>query len=156
MARPRKPTELKKLIGTYREDRETNLDPVRLPAVNMPAPPAAIAETMTAGALDVWAMLEPGLSGAGLLTNENMFQLVRYCTLMDEWRTLHQKVDKLANQEGTQWVNQRLMENLKAAKVIHDQLQDIDRAFGIMPLFSDAIKSRDTKEESELDKLMRE
>lgn len=156
MGRNRKPTEVKQLNGTYREDQEVNPDPVQLVPVDLPAPPALIAQDMTDYARAVWAMVEPGLAGAGLLTNENMFQLVRYCRLMDEWRLVHNRIDEITAGAGTPFQNQRLLENIKAGKALHDQIMEIDRTFGITPLFADGIKNRITEQETDLDKLMKE
>jgi phage terminase small subunit len=156
MARPRKPAKVKELNGTLRIDREPIPDPVQLPAIQMPTPPAMLAQDMTDGALAVWAMVEPGLSAAGLVSEANLFQLVRYCRLMDQWRDMQNKIQRIgSNVEGVSaFMNARLVEMMRMGKLLHEQIMEIDRVFGITPLYGDAINSRVKEEKSDLDKLM--
>lgn len=155
MARPRKLKVEKKLSGTYRDDRDPVPDSVSLPAVSMPRPPEEIAKRMGDEALKIWGTIEPVLSAAGIFNRANMFQLVRYCRLLASWNEMQDTIDKIVNRkEGiNDWSTQRLKDYMRTAKQAHDQLQDIDRAFGIMPLFADQVSSRAVEEKDDLDKL---
>jgi phage terminase small subunit len=108
--------------------------------ISLPRPPDAIAEEMTTGALDVWMMVEPALSAANLLTSANLFQLVRYCRLTDELRTLQNKIDTLTHDNMNGFAMRMVQDLTKVRRSTATELMELDRVFGITPLFGDAIR----------------
>lgn len=77
--RPRKPTRLKLLEGTYRPDRAPRNEPMPAPAV--PEPP----EDLDPEARAEWDRIVPHLAALGLLSHLDRAALAAYCQLYARW-----------------------------------------------------------------------
>lgn len=74
MARPRKPTNLKIIQGTYRPDRANPNEPK--PEICSPEAPEFLSEK----ALQEWQRIAPILEGLGLLSQVDKMALAAYCS----------------------------------------------------------------------------
>ena len=73
MARPRKPTHLKKLAGTIRPDRMNPHEPKFEDGVQKCSP------GLSSGAKRTWKEVAPELAALGVLKKVQVHQLVMYC-----------------------------------------------------------------------------
>ena len=88
MARPRKPTQLKKLRGTLRKCR---VNPAEwTPPVGAPEMPA----TFKRDARREWMRVVPMLLGAGLISHYDGSTLEAYCEAYQEWKDAARTIAK--------------------------------------------------------------
>jgi P27 family predicted phage terminase small subunit len=86
MGRPRKPKKLKQAQGTYRKDRDLELDTVEAPAGAPPCPPSLSSE-----AKKVWNEVVPELLAVGTLSKVDGGVLESYCRAFAQARKLDEK-----------------------------------------------------------------
>ncbi len=89
---PKKPTALKLVEGSYREDRVAKDEP--RPRVAIPKPPRHLSPV----ALEEWGRIVQELADNGLMTNLDRAALVNYC---DFWSHYVDASEKLKNQGMT-------------------------------------------------------
>ena len=85
---PKKPTSLKLVEGTYREDRVAKHEP--RPKVAIPKPP----KHLGAIALEEWHRIVQELADNGLMTNLDRAALVLYCEFWEHYVTAAEKMKK--------------------------------------------------------------
>ncbi len=93
-----KPTAVKKLEGTYREDRDNLNTPEFEPFTTAPSCPTYI----TGKARTAWQKHSKLLTDAGVLTPSDLHAMEAYCVTYSQWRDA---VKELAKTNGmVQWV----------------------------------------------------
>lgn len=85
---PKKPTSLKLVEGTYREDRVARDEP--RPRVAIPKPPKHLAGI----ALEEWHRIVQELADNGLMTNLDRAALVLYCDMWAKYIKAEENVKK--------------------------------------------------------------
>jgi len=80
MARPKKPTELKKRQGTYRSSRANKNEPT--PEILIPDPP----DHLEGDSLKEWDRITPILYKNGLISELDTAELAAYCCCFARWR----------------------------------------------------------------------
>ena len=88
--RPRKPTALKRLQGTYRPDRESADEP-------MPSGHADPPDVLTAEALAEWERLAPDLEAIGLLTVADRAVFAVYCQGWADYKKLTEQLNSMVS-----------------------------------------------------------
>lgn len=91
--RPAKPSELKKLQGTYRPDRAPN-EPT--PARGRPSCPAEL----TGAARKEWGRIAKQLDELGLLTQVDRTALAAYCVAYSHWLAANEMLQKPVKEGG--------------------------------------------------------
>lgn len=124
---PKKPTALKLVEGSYREDRVAKNEPK--PRVRIPAPP----KRLKGAALEEWGRITVELYELGLLTNLDRAALVIYCEFWADYETARAKVERMGLTIMTQ--AQNVIENpnysimKRSAEIMHKFLVE----FGMTP-----------------------
>lgn len=80
--RPRKPSEVKRLAGTYRADRTAPNEPKPRITSRTPSPPIKLSPV----AAQEWKRMARELHGLGLLTVVDLTALVAYCETFATWQ----------------------------------------------------------------------
>ena len=88
--RPRKPTALKRLQGTYRPDRESADEPKLEGHADPP-------DVLTAEALAEWERLAPDLEAIGLLTVADRAVFAVYCQAWADYNRLTDQLNSMAS-----------------------------------------------------------
>ena len=88
MGRPTKPTRLKVIQGTYREDRAPENEPQPEKVLKVPRPPTYL----TKYALGLWKDLAGELTAQGMLTIIDMPALEACCEAYGQYRAAHEAV----------------------------------------------------------------
>ena len=87
---PRKPTKIKLLEGTYREDRHGKLEDEPNPETEIPDIP----KTLNGEAKKEWLRITPLLEELGMISKINMSSLANYCKLWGRWLKAEKMIDK--------------------------------------------------------------
>lgn len=124
---PKKPTALKLVEGTYREDRVAKNEP--RPKARVPKPPKHFSPL----ALEEWNRIVQELADNGLMTNLDRAALVAYCEF---WEAYVQAADKLreggmiyVSANGNMCENPYFSIKKRAAELMHKFLVE----FGMTP-----------------------
>ena len=87
---PKTPTALKKLKGTYRADRDSDIGPQLDGGAECP-------DCLSAEARTEWARLAPGLEACGLLTVLDMAVFAGYCQAWADCKRLTEQLNEMAS-----------------------------------------------------------
>lgn len=124
---PKKPTSLKLLTGSYREDRVAKDEPQ--PKKNMPKAPKHFSPL----ALEEWDRIVQELYDLGLMTNLDRAALVAYCEFWEAYVKSAEKLQKMGlvitTQAGNQVENPYFSIKKRAAELMHKFLIE----FGMTP-----------------------
>jgi P27 family predicted phage terminase small subunit len=86
--RPRKPSALKLLQGTFRKDRAPKREPKPPAGDRPPSPPSYLGKVARAE----WARLAKRLHGVGLLTEVDRSKFAMYCQAYARWQEAEQVI----------------------------------------------------------------
>ncbi len=86
--RPKKPTKLHILDGTFRDDRHDGAEPK--PAVGLPVRP----KHLTKHAKEMWTELVKVLGESGVLTKADRNTMALYCEAYSQWRNAKEEIEK--------------------------------------------------------------
>lgn len=111
MARPKKPTNLKILQGTYRKSRANKNEPK--PEIDIPEPPAFLTDR----ALEEWNRVAPELKNLALLSRIDCMALAGYCAAVSRLWLAEERLKT----EGLTVINER-------GKTIKNPLVDVANA----------------------------
>ncbi len=124
---PKKPTPLKLVEGTYREDRIAKHEP--RPKVAIPKPP----KHLNAVALEEWERIVKELADNGLMTNLDRAALVAYCEFWAHYVDASEKLAKkgmvIVTAAGNVVENPHFSIKKRAAELMHKFLIE----FGMTP-----------------------
>jgi len=144
MARPRKPTNLKIMQGTYRKDRANPNEPE--PKICIPDPPGFLTDR----ALEEWHRIAPELETMGLLSQVDSMALAAYCAAVSRlWLAEEQlKVEGLTvtNERGRTIKNPLVDVANAAAK----QISMFASQFGMSPSTRSGVKAQLPEKENPL------
>lgn len=87
--RPRKPTHLKLLEGTFRKDRANAAEPK--PKKGTPQCPAFLGEVAKAE----WRRIIPELRAMGTLNTADRAEMTRYCQAWSRWQECEKVIDEM-------------------------------------------------------------
>jgi P27 family predicted phage terminase small subunit len=143
---PKKPTALKLVEGTYREDRVAKNEP--RPKVAIPKPP----KHMSALALEEWNRIVEELRDNGLMTNLDRAALVTYCEMWANYVTASEKVKKtggmvIQTTGGNFMDNPYFSAQKRSAELMHKFLIE----FGMTPASRTRISAPLSKNNNEKD-----
>lgn len=142
MARPRKPTNLKILQGTYRPDRANPNEPK--PEICIPTAPGFLADR----ALEEWNRIAPQLEKMGLLSQVDCMALAAYCAAVARlWQAEEQlKTEGLTvtNERGRRIKNPLVDVANAAAK----QISLFASQFGMSPSTRSSVKAKEPEKEN--------
>jgi P27 family predicted phage terminase small subunit len=140
MARPRKPTNLKIIQGTYRKSRENPNEPQ--PKICIPEPP----EFLNDKALEEWHRIAPELKRLGLLSQVDCMALAGYCAAVSRlWQAEEQLKSEgltVTNERGRRIKNPLVDVANAAAK----QISMFASQFGMSPATRANVKPDKTEE----------
>lgn len=149
MARPRKPTNLKILQGTYRPDRANPNEPQ--PEICTPEAP----EFLSDRALQEWQRIAPILEKLGLLSQVDKMALAAYCAAVAR---LWQAEEQLKN-EGLTVTNERgrRIKNplVDVANAATKQISLFASQFGMSPSTRSSVKAKLPEKENPLAKFLK-
>jgi len=149
MARPRKPTNLKILQGTYRPDRANPNEPQ--PEICIPEAP----EFLSDRALQEWQRIAPILEKLGLLSQVDKMALAAYCAAVARlWQAEEQlKIEGLTvtNERGRRIKNPLVDVANAAAK----QISLFASQFGMSPSTRSSVKAKLPEKENPLAKFLK-
>jgi P27 family predicted phage terminase small subunit len=134
MGRPRKPTELHVLNGTFRDDRHGGT--VQAPP-GIPEPPGGLSE----GALAEWERIVPVLTALGLITLADRSTLAAYCCVYARWHQAEQELAKNGPVYKTSEGNMAQSPWLWVANKALDQLRTYAGLFGLSPSSRASLKT---------------
>lgn len=126
---PKKPTALKLVEGTYREDRVAKNEP--RPKARVPRPP----KHFSALALEEWNRIVTELAENGLMTNLDRAALVAYCDFWEAYVIADERLKKKGGGLVYTSANGNMVENpyfsikKRAAEIMHKFLIE----FGMTP-----------------------
>lgn len=124
---PKKPTALKLVEGTYREDRVAKNEPK--PRVSIPKPP----KHLKGEALEEWDRIVQELAENGLITNLDRAALVTYCEFWAHYVQASEKVQRvgvtISTAAGNIIENPSFSIQKRAAEIMHKFLVE----FGMTP-----------------------
>ena len=124
---PKKPTALKLVEGTYREDRVAKNEPK--PRLSVPKPPKHMGKI----ALEEWDRIVQELKENGLMTNLDRAALVCYCDLWEHYVIASEKVARegqvIVTSNGNTIENPQFSIKKRAAEMMHKFLIE----FGMTP-----------------------
>lgn len=150
MARPRKPTNLKLIQGTYRKSRENPNEPQ--PEICIPEPPGFLTDR----ALEEWHRIAPILESMGLLSKVDSMALAAYCAAVARlWLAEEQlKVEGLTvtNERGRRIKNPLVDVANAAAK----QISMFASQFGMSPSTRSGVKAMQPEKENPLAKFKKD
>lgn len=124
---PKKPSNLKLVEGTYREDRVAKNEPK--PKVRVPKAPKHFSEL----ALEEWDRIVNELAELGLMTNLDRAALVAYCEFWEAYVIAAEKLKKggmvRTSSNGNTYENPYFSIKKRAAEMMHKFLIE----FGMTP-----------------------
>lgn len=131
--RPPKPTVLKELAGTARNDRKSPNEPQFEVPVAFPNAP----DFMTEGAKEIWYDLGTRLLGAGLFTTVDNHAFSMFCVSADRWIEAERKITEmnimLETEQDNGAITYRVNPYMSIANKSWDQMKKMFSDFGLTP-----------------------
>lgn len=149
MARPKKPTRLKKLQGTAQKCRLNKNEPE--PEIKIPDPP----DFLDSAALEEWNRVTPILKRLGLISELDSMELAAYCQCFSRWRTAEQKLLELGLTETTSNGNNIQSPYVGIANTAMKQMHQFLCQFGMTPASRSGVTAAKAEPQHKLAKFKR-